>query len=285
MIQKETLRVSIVIPVYNEADSLEGCLQAIARQTVQPFEVIVVDNNSTDTTAQIAGQFWFVRLLREPRQGVLHARTTGFDAARGDIIGRLDADTRVPVNWVKQVQQFFTHNSYAAVSGSPDYYDFGLSKLANRIDWPLRAWLARRLGRYNYLWGANMAVRRSAWRAVRPRLCAQNDLHEDFDLGIHLQEHGLTVGYEPHLRAQVSSRRIDTRFRDYLRYTLVSPKTYAYHGLHCRYYMYAVLVVCWLTHPLGRFIYRSYDRQTKSFSLVHLNTPTMARIDPTSNIA
>src|SRR4051812_42172740 len=105
------MNVSIVIPVYNEADQLAACLQAIARQTVRPLEVIVVDNNSTDGTAAIAKRFPFVRLLTEKKQGVVHARNTGFKATRGGIIGRIDADTILPPTWVAQVQTIFTAKS------------------------------------------------------------------------------------------------------------------------------------------------------------------------------
>jgi cellulose synthase/poly-beta-1,6-N-acetylglucosamine synthase-like glycosyltransferase len=60
------MNVSIVIPVYNEADALAACLEAIAEQTIAPLEVIVVDNNSTDTSAAIAQGFDFVRLVSGP---------------------------------------------------------------------------------------------------------------------------------------------------------------------------------------------------------------------------
>src|SRR5688500_17107775 len=99
MIVNKKLRASVVIPVYNEADSLDLCLSAIAAQTTQPFEVIVVDNNSTDTTAEIAASYPFVRLVYESRQGVVHARNTGFNLAQGDIIARIDADTVIESGW------------------------------------------------------------------------------------------------------------------------------------------------------------------------------------------
>src|SRR5688572_27451257 len=90
--------VSIVIPAYNEEGQLALCLEAIARQTVKPVEVIVVDNNSTDGTVEVAGRYPFVTVLHEWRQGVVHARDCGFDAAKGDIIGRIDAETVMPHN-------------------------------------------------------------------------------------------------------------------------------------------------------------------------------------------
>jgi len=137
----------------------------------------------------------------------------------------------------------------------------------------------------NFLWGANMAVRSSAWQATRSLLCDQGQLHEDFDLAIHLQESGLRVDYDESLVAGVSSRRIDTGFIPYVRYTMASPRTYAAHGLRSRRHMYPVLMVCWLGYAPGRLIYRGYDIETGAFSWSQLLAAGSSRVDPTVNIA
>lgn len=279
------MKISIVIPVYNEAATLAACLEAIAAQTVRPHQVIVVDNNSADGSAALAEAYEFVTLLREPRQGVVHARTRGFDAARGDVIARIDADTLLPPDWLACVKAIFEDESVAAVSGAAHYYDFALDGLADRLDGYFRERLARKLKNANFLWGANMAVRRSAWLGVRSRLCRQAHLHEDFDLAIHLQEQGHRVAYDKNLVAAVSSRRIDSSLMAYLRYTLVSPRTYAWHRLSRRRHMYPVILVCWLAYLPGRFIYRAYNPQTGEFSLSQLLTATSSRVDPTANVA
>lgn len=285
MAVSKKLSVSVVIPVYNEAEHLEACLQAIARQTSLPHEVIVVDNNSTDDTEAVAARFGFVTLLREPRQGVVHARNRGFDAARGHIIARIDADTVLPPSWVGQVRRIFGDTAVSAVSGAPHYYDFPMARLADAVDMPLRARLARKLKDTNFLWGANMAVRRADWRKVRSSLCDGNNMHEDFDLAIHLQEQGLKVIYDEALTAGVSSRRIDSRFMAFVRYTLVSPRTYALHGLRSRFHMYPALFVCWACYLPARVIYRAYDPQTGTYSLGRLISVVSGRVDPTANIA
>lgn len=279
------MKVSIVIPVYNEAACLAACLEAIAAQRIAPYEVIVVDNNSSDGTAVVVQRYPFVRLLSEPKQGVVHARNRGFDAARGDIIGRIDADTLLPVDWVAQVQAIFADLSVAAISGAAHYYDFALDAVADAADAFFRARLARKLQETNFLWGANMALRRSAWQNVSQQLCSYSQMHEDFDLAIHLQAVGLKVAYDERLLAGVSSRRIDTGFVDYIRYTLVSPRTYAMHGLSSRRHMYPVLAACWLAYVPGRLIYRGCDPVTGAFSLSRLIAFAAPRVDPTANIA
>jgi len=279
------MKISIVIPVYNEADRLADCLNAIAALKVAPHEVIVVDNNSTDVSAQIAQCYPFVKLLNEKRQGVVHARTTGFNAATGDIIGRIDADTVLPENWIGKVKELFADKTLSAVSGSAHYYDIALSDLVDYVDLGLRRWLSAKLANDNFLWGANMAVRRSDWLSVKHELCSSSHIHEDFDLGLHLQAHGKKVEFNPNLIASVSSRRINTGFRSYLNYTLVSPRTYTSHNLKSSRYMYPVLTVCWLAYFPGRVAYKGYNHKTGSFSLTQLFAVSGIRIDPTANIA
>lgn len=277
--------ISIIIPVYNEVEQLGACLQAIAAQTILPDEVIVVDNNSTDGSERLAASYPFVKLLHEPRQGVVYARTRGFNAARGDIIGRIDADTMLPPDWIENVLSIFEDSTISAVSGAAHYYDFALAGVADAIDAHLRYRLSAKLKDSNFLWAANMAMRRDDWLAVRGRLCLRGHMHEDFDLAIHLQELGLKVIYDEGLLAGVSSRRIDSGFAAYVRYTLKSPKTYALHGLRSRRHMYPVLMVCWLAYLPGRLIFRGYDTEQQAFSWYRLLAGSQARVDPTTHVA
>src|SRR5687768_15841626 len=111
------LTLSIIIPAYNEEAHLGACLQAIADQTEPPDEVIVVDNNSTDRTAKIARSFPFVRLLHEKRQGLRATRSRGVTAARGEIIGRIDADTRLGPEWAAIARRVFADSNVMGVVG------------------------------------------------------------------------------------------------------------------------------------------------------------------------
>lgn len=279
------MNISIVIPVYNEAERLGACLAAIDAQTVPAHEVVVVNNNSTDGTADVARQFPFVTLTHEPRQGVIHARTAGFNATTGDIIARIDADTLLPPEWTAEVHEIMSDRTISAVSGAPHYHDFALPNLANAIDHYWRQRLADKLVDTNFLYGANMAMRRDAWLAVRGHLCTEADIHEDFDLAIHLQERGYLVTYEASLIAGISSRRINTGFGPFLRYTLVSPRTYALHQLSSRRHMYPALMISWLCHLPGRVLYKAYDPQTARFSWAQFLMASTSRVDPTSHVA
>ncbi len=281
------MKISIVIPVYNEATQLGACLRAIARQTVKPLEVIVVDNNSTDGTAAVAKSFGFVTLIKEPRQGVVHARTCGFDAARGDIIARIDADSLLPADWLAQVQVVFQDPEIDAVSGVALYYNVAAARLFNAIDLFFRRRLSRQLKDRVYLWGANMAMRRSAWKKVKPALCERGGMHEDYDIAIHLQELDGKVAFDERLRASVSSRRIDVGYLDFMRYAWVSPRTYAQHGIREHRHMYSVMAVCALGYLPAKVLHRGYDPDNNSFSWTRLfGQQTVApRVDPTTHVA
>ena len=275
------MNVSIVIPVYNEAEHLGACLRAIAAQTMKPYEVIVVDNNSQDDTVVIADRFPFVTVLHEKRQGVVHARTAGFNRATGDVIARIDADTLLPVSWVAQVRSIFTDKAVTAVSGKLHYHDIAASWGVDAVDNTMRQWMANRMVNYTFLVGSNMALRRSAWKTVRRHACHSGNLHEDLDLAVHLAEAGLRVIYEPLLVAAVSARRIDVNAYDLCRYMLLSPYTYARHKVTERRYMYPLIVIVFICYPLLRLLFRGYNTTEQRFSLSSLLTSeTMVRPDP-----
>jgi glycosyltransferase involved in cell wall biosynthesis len=267
--------------VYNEADRIGDCLRAIAVQTVQPYEVIVVDNNSTDGTVAIARRFPFVRLVHEYRQGVVHARTHGFDAARGDIIGRIDADTIIPADWVERVQSLFADPGLDAVSGRIHYRDVAFGRMVSRIDLAFRRYLADRLGREVALQGSNMALRRTTWRRVRADLCARAGQHEDFDLAVHINQLDGAVRFDESLEASIGFRQCGSGWRGFLQYAVICPDTYRQHGLASRRYMWRVLFVVVGLYPVLWLLYKGYDTGRQRFSWVALLRGRLtARVNP-----
>jgi glycosyltransferase involved in cell wall biosynthesis len=277
---KKLNSVSIVIPVYNEAASLAACLNAISRQTVRPHEVIVVDNNSSDDTVAIARGYQFVTVLTQNRQGVVYARDTGFNAATGDILGRIDADTVMAEDWVETVQKIFKHETIGAVSGRALYHDMALASVLNAIDLRIRAYLAHTLGDEVAMQGANMAVRRSAWLKVRGHVCRTGGLHEDLDLSVHINQKGHRVIFDETLVASLGYRQAESSFAKFSKYILLSPKTYALHGLKSRRYMYpvcALAIICYV--PLN-ILHRAYDAESGRFSWTQLYAVSNPRVNP-----
>lgn len=96
--------VSVVIPVWNGADQIGGCLAALQAQTypTSRFEVLVVDNASTDSTAEVVRRFPIATLLSEPEPGSYHARNRGLSRARGEYVAFTDADCVPARDWLER---------------------------------------------------------------------------------------------------------------------------------------------------------------------------------------
>lgn len=255
-------RISIVIPVYNEEKQLADCLRAIARQRQKPFEVIVVDNNSTDRSVQIVRRFKFVRVVRAKRQGVVYARDRGFNVAKGDIIGRIDADTRLPSDWTQQVARVFEDKSVDAVSGAVRYYDVPMTRLVSQVDLLVRRHIATMMDDSVFLQAANMAIRKSAWIVCRDELCRRPNLHEDFDLAIHLAWAGRRVVFDEQLVAGIAARCVDDSVVSFWTYVWLSPGTYQEHDLKAGRHMYAIATLMIIFHLPIRAIYRAYNNSS-----------------------
>ncbi|WP_229756296.1 glycosyltransferase family 2 protein [Cnuibacter physcomitrellae] len=199
--------VSVVIPVKDDRDELERCLRALAAQTVLPDEIVVVDNGSSDGSAEVALSFG-VRVLAEPRPGIPAAASTGYDAARADVIGRLDADSVPDVRWVETiVTTFAAHPELDALTGPARFSDgprAGRTALAALYLGAYRLALAPALGHVP-LFGSNLALRRDAWRDVRRRIHLDPELHDDLDLSFHLGVRH-RIRHEPRLRVSISQR-------------------------------------------------------------------------------
>ncbi len=224
--------MAIVIPAYNEARNLKACLDSIARQSVAPAQVIVVNNNSTDSTAEIAAAYAFVTLLKEPKQGIVYARDTGFNAVTADIIGRIDADTRLKPGWVEYIQHYYAIESHRqrGVSGRAYFYNVYWPQLAGKLQHAFAFKLNRVIMGSYILWGSNMAIPRSLWLVVKADLHHQLTIHEDIDLAIHIHKSGYRIDYRKSLLVGVRMRRVHTQRRALWANLRLWPRTFKLHG-------------------------------------------------------
>lgn len=227
-----TLTLSIVIPAYNEEHHLKACLDSIAKQTVAPDEVLVVDNNSTDKTVEIAKRYPFVKVIKEKKQGVLYVRNRGFDTVKHPIIARIDADNLLDKSWVKRVKELFADDSVAAVTGPMYFYDMPLQEDNYFAEHIFKASLYKLDKHFPFLAGNNMAIRSSAWKAVKNQTCSIKTIHEDIDLAIHLHLLGMKIVYDSKLRAGTSSRRFDDNPLKFQKYITMMTRTFKHHDLN-----------------------------------------------------
>lgn len=224
-VPSKTNTVSVVIPAYNEANYIDGCLAALSRQSVKPLEIILVDNNCTDDTVKRASLYPRVKIVRQPIQGIAYARNAGFDAARGDIIARIDADTVVPEQWLERLLPHFEQSEVVGVSGPPFYRDHPLPNLASML---FRQYVTRGTklisGQF-LLWGSNMAFRHSVWRKVRHQVNNSSRIWEDVDLSVRAAAHGQIV-FDPALVVNASARSALTGMIGLADYFIRWPRTY-----------------------------------------------------------
>lgn len=248
------LALSLIIPAYNEEQHLQACLDSVAAQTVMPDEVIVVDNNSTDKTREIALGYPFVRVVNAKEQGIVYARNAGFDAARYALIGRIDSDSILPPNWVEYVQEFYRDPAHAdtSLTGGGKHYNTPFPA-ADR--WLLDI-LAFRMNRlvlgHHFLFGSNMVIPRAVWEKVRSKVCDRTDVHEDVDIAIHIHDLGYPIVFRHRFLVGVKLRRVFQDHNKLWGVLMLWPQTLRIHGnpLWVSGWFGAVLLYC-----LAPFLY------------------------------
>ncbi|MBN2100676.1 glycosyltransferase [Candidatus Dojkabacteria bacterium] len=162
-------KISIVIPAFNEEGYIDECLESILNQDFdQDYEVIVVNNTSTDNTEKIVREYKNVILVEEQIKGIAQARQTGFMAAKSDIIVSTDADVIVPRTWLSSIWNLMLDNKdavaiggYWILYGNP-IFEFIYKKAA---DLDILTKLTK-IYSGQPLSTANLAVRKWAWEKV-----------------------------------------------------------------------------------------------------------------------
>lgn len=173
----EPPRVSVIIPVYQGETTLPACLAALDAQTVPAggFEILVVDNNSTDRSARIVESHPRARLLREPEQGAYAARNLALAHARGEILAFTDPDCVPDRDWLERTQEAFRQPSALIAIGPADGVGPSLSlELLAKYERHKDSFALRsRDPRIYYGHTNNMAVRREVFDALGPFLHRQ----------------------------------------------------------------------------------------------------------------
>ena len=235
----------MVLCTYNRAARLADALTALVRQVeAPPYEVVVVDNNSTDDTPRVIAGFVAggrVRYASEPVQGLSYARNRGVATARGDILAFTDDDVRVGPTWICSIAQAFAEHPEADMVGGrvdPEWEaeppawlsEAGSAPLA-LVDYGAEPFQVRREDPVCLI-GANVAVRRRALERLRgfsPKLQRVADgvgSTEDHDFQSRLIGTGAAALYDPRMavRAVVPRERLSKRYHR------------AWHRGHGRFY-------------------------------------------------
>jgi peptidoglycan/xylan/chitin deacetylase (PgdA/CDA1 family) len=198
---EESPLVSIVIPAYNEEETIASCIDALKAQDYSgKYEIIVVDNASSDNTSAVAGAKG-VRVVSEPQKGYVRALMRGFSIANGSIIACTDADSLVPRNWLSRIAKTLSRPNVVAITGVFSFSDGPcwirlIGSVFGKLNWQLA--------------GANMAVWAWAYRKAGGFSTAVN-MGADKELGLRLNSVGKVV-IDRRLTVATSSRRFEVEF-------------------------------------------------------------------------
>lgn len=199
-------RYSIVVPCYNEADYIAETLRSLGDQTFAgPYEIVVVDNNCTDQTADIARAMG-ARVVVEKNPGVCWARQRGTEEAHGDVVVSADADTTYSPEWLANIDRSFgVDERIVAVTGPCRYVGGPLwGRVYARILFGAVHAIYRISGRTVYATATNIAFRKKHWTGYDVYLTQGGD---ELNLLRQLRGEGSVV-YDHTNPTYTSSRRL-----------------------------------------------------------------------------
>jgi GT2 family glycosyltransferase len=192
-----TPRVSVVVCTYNGGRTLDQCLRSLLALDYPDFEVIVVDDGSTDDTPSILARFPDVRVIRQPNNGLSVARNVGLEAATGEIVAYTDSDCYADSDWLTHLVHQLVRTG-AAAAGGPN--------LSPEDGW-LAACVAASPGQPTHVLesdqvaehipGCNMAFRRDALLAIGGFDPQFRKAGDDVDVCWRIQEAGMWITFAP----------------------------------------------------------------------------------------
>jgi GT2 family glycosyltransferase len=195
--EREWPRVSVVVATYNGGATLRETLSALARLSYPDYEVIVVDDGSTDDSGAIAEEFGF-RVIRTPNEGLAAARNRGLAAAGGDLVAYLDDDAYPDPEWLQYLAAEFLDGGFAGVGG-PNLPVSGDGVVADCVaaapGGPTQVLLTDREA--EHIPGCNMVFVRSALEAIGGFDSRFRAAGDDVDVCWRLQEKGWKLGFAP----------------------------------------------------------------------------------------
>jgi len=202
-------RISVVVCTHNGSRTLRDCCEGLAKLDYPDFEVIVVDDGSSDHSADIAEQYPF-RVMRMEHRGLSHARNTGLAAASGEIVAYLDDDAWPDPDWLRYLAEVFTRSDHVGVGGpnlSPPEDGETAQCISNSPGNPSHVLITDEEA--DHIPGCNMAFRKAALEAVDGFDLRFRTAGDDVDVCWRLREQGGTLGFSPaavvwhHRRASV----------------------------------------------------------------------------------
>ncbi|MDQ2824329.1 MAG: glycosyltransferase [Verrucomicrobiota bacterium] len=190
--------VSVIVCSYNGGHTLAACLESLSKLSYPDYEVILVDDGSTDNTAQIAEQFPHVRYIHQRNQGLSHARNTGAAAAKGEVFAYTDSDCMADVDWLYYLIGTLLYGDYAGVGGpnvTPPAKNWIQACVAGAPGGPSHVLLTDTVA--EHIPGCNMAFYRWAFENIGGFDPEYHKAGDDVDFCWRLQQAGCVIAFSP----------------------------------------------------------------------------------------
>jgi len=191
-------KVSVVVASYNGARTLKACLGSLVSLNYPDYEVILVDDGSTDSTPDIAKEFGKIRYVRQDNHGLSVARNTGISAAVGEIIAFTDSDCRADEDWLYYLVGDLLSGEFVAVGGHnflpPDDSCVAAAVMVSPGG-PAHVMLSDRDA--EHIPGCNMAFYKWALEEIGGFDPVFQKAGDDVDMCWRLQERGGRIGFSP----------------------------------------------------------------------------------------
>jgi O-antigen biosynthesis protein len=190
--------VSAIVCSYNGGRTLAACLDSLGKLNYPDYEVILVDDGSTDDTAYIAAQFPRVRYIHQANHGLSHARNTGAAAAKGEVLAYTDSDCMADVDWLYYLIGTLVSGDYAGVGGpnvTPPAKNWIQACVAAAPGGPSHVLLTDTIA--EHIPGCNMAFYRSAFESIGGFDPEYRKAGDDVDFCWRLQQAGCVIAFSP----------------------------------------------------------------------------------------
>jgi O-antigen biosynthesis protein len=192
-------KVSVVVASYNGARTLRACLESLGHLNYPDYEVVLVDDGSSDESQEIARQFPAVRtIVHSENKGLSVARNTGIAAARGEIVAFTDSDCRADEDWLHWLVSDLQKGQFVGIGGHnflpPEDAPVAAAVMASPGG-PAHVMLTDRQA--EHIPGCNMAFYKWALEAISGFDPVFRQAGDDVDVCWRLQEHGHKLGFSP----------------------------------------------------------------------------------------
>jgi glycosyltransferase involved in cell wall biosynthesis len=218
-LQRNVPDISVYIPAYNVARFLPRSIESLLAQTLAPAEILVIDDGSSDGSAEIAARYSAVTLVRHERnRGLAAARNSAFRAARSELVASLDADCVADPAWLANLAPQLQDPAIAGVGGSlTEGVQVSLADRWRRAHMP-QEWGSAWIRNPKFLFGCNNLFRKAVVLEAGGYDESMRTNGEDCDLSRRLLARGWQLIYDPgaratHLRSDSVRSILDTYWR------------------------------------------------------------------------